>query len=163
MFRDYVASIPDLGWPLGEIRERVAAIHAAGIAEEEERAELAEIMRQLAGVANEDESLSDGSTSLPLDDPPPAISFPGKEFCVTGKFAFGTRSNVFKAIEARSGIPNPTPRETTDFLVVGTFCSRDWTHATYGRKIEHAVQLRQKRTGIKIVSEQHWIAALKFA
>ncbi len=31
--------------------------------------------------------------SLPLDDPPPIIVFPGKEFCVTGKFAFAHFAN----------------------------------------------------------------------
>lgn len=161
-FRKFAASIPsEMGWPLDDIRDRVAAIHAAGFAEDEERNELAEIMRQLAGVPEIEESTGDESMALPLDDPAPNIIFAAHEFCVTGKFAYGVRSKVVQAIEERLGTTNPAPRESTHFLVVGAFASRDWAHSTYGRKIEHAVELRLKNTGIKIVGEKHWSSFLK--
>jgi hypothetical protein len=42
------------------------------------------------------------------------------------------------------------------YLIVGEFSSRDWAHATYGLKIERAVEVRRKGHPLKIISEEHW-------
>ena len=44
----------------------------------------------------------------------------------------------------------------TNYLVIGTFASRDWANRNYGHKIEHAVELRESGSGISIISEEHW-------
>ena len=50
---------------------------------------------------------------------------------------------------------SPATRET-NYLVIGTFASRDWANTNYGRKIEHAVELRESGCGISIISEEYW-------
>ena len=98
------------------------------------------------------------STSLPLCMPQPhPLLFANQQFVVTGKFAYGARTAVFEAIAALGGLPTDSaPTKTTNCVVIGVFASRDWINTSHGRKIEKAVQLREKGTGINIVSEEHW-------
>lgn len=100
------------------------------------------------------------STSLPLDNPAPAIEFSGKYFCVTGRFIYGSRKQVTGQIESRGGLIHGGARKSTDYLVVGVVASRDWIHSTHGRKIQEAVDFRDSGCPVRIVSEIHWAAAL---
>jgi hypothetical protein len=98
------------------------------------------------------------SSELPLDNPlPEKVVFSGNEFVPTGRFAFGTRQKVFEAISSLNGIPKDGfPAQSTRYLVIGVFASRDWYHTNYGRKIERAVELRAEGHPITILSEEHW-------
>lgn len=76
---------------------------------------------------------------------------------MTGKFAYGARSAVFGAIAALGGLPtDAAPNRTTNYVVIGAFASRDWINTSHGRKIEKAVELRAKGTGLRILAEEHW-------
>jgi|GEM_PF-1178908 len=149
----------DTIWPFNDILARLDRIFADGVVDTEEREELTALMHHIIGGAGDDGAVSaeDSSTGLPLDDPAPSdIVFPGSEFCVTGKFAFGARKRVTEAIESRGGSFNDTPRKQTRFLVIGFHASRDWKYSSYGTKIERAVELRSASSGIRIVAEEHW-------
>lgn len=146
----------DCGWPLSDVRQRVEQIFADGKIDDEERVELGALMRQLAGVPEEKIPDIGAATRLPLDEPPPPIIFPEKLFVVTGKFAHGTRTKVHQEIETRGGCCGKAPTLDTNYLVIGAFASRDWIHSTHGLKIERAIELRKKSTGIAIIHEEHW-------
>jgi NAD-dependent DNA ligase len=158
-FHDWVRkhTTRETPWPFAEILVRLNSIFSDGIVSEEEREEVAAIMRQIVGGDALGESMSeDTSTALPLDDPAPSIiEFPDREFCVTGRFAYGTRKKVMEAISARGGTFNDAPRRGTHYLVIGFFASKDWKYSSYGTKIERALDLR-KSGGISIVAEEHW-------
>jgi len=128
------------------------------VVSDEEREELTATMRQIVGGdAFGETTTEDTSTGLPLDNPAPSlIEFPGREFCVTGKFAFGARKKVVEAIAARGGTFNDAPRRGTHYLVIGFFASKDWKFSSYGTKIERALELRQNPGGLAIVAEEHW-------
>ncbi len=151
-------------WPLTDILHRIERIFEDGVCDDDERDELKGIMEAICGQPPpaEFEDLAQPteahSSSLPLCHPPPAtIYFPERHFIVTGKFAYGTRQKVFEAIVSRGGIPAASnPTSETQYLVIGLFASRDWIHANYGRKIERAVELRSRGSGIEILSEEHW-------
>ncbi len=146
-------------WPFTDILSRVERIFADGVCDEEERAELKEVMQALCGFAAEPLPTSATlSTTLPLCVPQPQpLLFADQQFVVTGKFAYGARTAVFEAISALGGLPTDTaPTRATNYLVVGVFASRDWVNTSHGRKIEKAVDLRDKGTGIRIISEEHW-------
>lgn len=96
------------------------------------------------------------STSLPLDRPQPKIIFPGKLFCLTGKFVSGTRGECESYIVIHGGKVHSRPTIQTDYLVIGNLGSRDWIHSSYGLKIEKAVHYKEKYSKISIVSEDHW-------
>jgi hypothetical protein len=99
------------------------------------------------------------STTLPLDDPPPKIVIPQKAFCLTGKFKLGTRDECQERVIATGGIIHVNPTRATNYLVIGLLGSRDWAHSNSGRKIEHAVELRESGCGICLVAEAHWAKA----
>jgi hypothetical protein len=145
-------------WPFTDILARVERIFADGRCDDEEREELKGVMEALCGHTAEAKPAETYSTTLPLDTPLPGlILFPERVFTITGKFAFGTRRKVMEAIEARGGIPSDSsPTRDSHYLVIGVFASRDWANTNYGRKIERAVELRDSRSGIAIISEEHW-------
>jgi hypothetical protein len=145
-------------WPFTDILARLDSIFKDGVVSEDERVELADVMRQITGHGLYDDPTQDHSSELPLDEPPPRnIEFAGNEFVLTGRFAFGTRKKVTEAILALGGIVRDGfPLQTTRYLIIGTFASRDWYNTNYGRKIERALEIRSDGHGISIVSEELW-------
>src|SRR5690349_10020317 len=102
-FADWVKTHAPLdpAWPFTEILGRLNRIFADGVCNEEEREELRQVMAALCGVKDGAKPRETHSTSLPLDNPPPTVIFPGKRFHVTGQFAFGSRTKVIEAITSR--------------------------------------------------------------
>jgi hypothetical protein len=149
-------------FPLTEILSRLQRIFADGRCDEEEREELKAIMQAVCGYTTDCADAKETySCTLPLDNPQPAIEFPGKLFNVTGKFAYGTRKKVMEAISAKGGKPTDTPpTRDSDYLLIGLFASRDWANTSFGRKIEKAVALRESGMPIAIVCEEHWRRAV---
>ncbi len=144
-------------WPMTDILARVERIFADGQVDNEEREELRAVMTEICGQTGQTNPASTPSTRLPLDDPEPPMEIPGRNFHITGRFAYGTRAKVFEAITALgASATDAHPNRSSHYLVIGTFASRDWIHTTYGRKIERAVELRSSRSGIAIVTEEHW-------
>lgn len=146
-------------WPFTDVLQRIERIFADGVCDAEERAELQQVMEALCGFTQPSLPTADAlSTTLPLCVPQPhPLLFADQQIVVTGKFAYGARSAVFDAITALGGQPSDSsPTRATNYLIIGVFASRDWVNTSHGRKIEKAVQLRQKGSGIRIVSEEHW-------
>lgn len=145
-------------WPFTDILKRVEAIFADGRATDEECDELRGVMEALCGYTAEADPRATYSTSLPLNSPlPEPVILKDRVFNITGKFAFGTRQKVINAIEQAGGrgLDSP-PNHCSHYLIIGLFASRDWVHASHGRKIERAVELRESGSGIAIISEEHW-------
>ncbi len=145
-------------WPVSALVERIDRIYQDGVADEQERADLAELVTQIVG-RQDDETLSFGPTDLPLTKPEPDIVFDGNEFVLTGKFLYGPRRLCEQEIGARGGLCWESVRLQTSYLVIGSLMSRDWKYSTHGIKIEKAVEYRS-RCQIAIVSEKHWQSAL---
>ncbi|WP_328757371.1 BRCT domain-containing protein [Fuscibacter oryzae] len=143
---------------IGILVERLDAIFADGRVDEEERADLQDTLMRLTGSDFElGEALK--STSLPLCKPAPRVTIPDRRFCFTGTFTFGTRSACEMAIEDRGGETGGIGK-ATNYLVIGEYATDAWMHASYGRKIEQAVEWRSAGVPIRIISEQHWRKAL---
>ncbi len=155
-----------LGWPFDDLARRLDSIYADGVVDPTERAELRAMLATLGAelhsppTKNTPPTVEITSATLPLDNPPPALVFSGAAFCVTGKFAFGTRAKVHAAITGLGGVASDRVTTDTNYLVIGAFASSEWAHTSYGRKIERAVELRREGTGIVIIGENHWRQAL---
>lgn len=147
-------------WPGKAMAERLIRIFDDGIISDEERADLLYFLQQLVGANPVPAADVNAATKLPLDFPPPAISFAGHEFVFTGKFVWGTRSACESAISARGGTLGKSITRRTNFLVLGDLGSRDWVHTSFGRKIEKAVEYREAGVPIKIIDEPHWCSHL---
>lgn len=110
------------------------------------------------GVVNQHEALS---ATFSLTIPPPPVIFKGACFCLTGKFAYGPRKVCEAEVVQRGGITKSDVSNLVDYLVIGNFCSDQWRHTTYGRKIEAAIisleqMKRQVGEQIAIIHEDHW-------
>ncbi|MBI3418677.1 MAG: BRCT domain-containing protein [Proteobacteria bacterium] len=99
------------------------------------------------------------SSTLPLDHPPPSISFKDRRFCFTGTFSTGARKDCEEAVCNLGGSTGSLTMET-DYLVVGIYATDSWAHSSYGRKIEKALAMKQEGVPIAIIGEQHWRSAL---
>jgi len=106
------------------------------------------------------EQVNSFSATLPLSLPPPEVVFDRRQFCLTGRFAFGSRKQCEAQIVERGGLTQSDVTRDTSYLVVGAMGSTDWIHSTYGRKIEAAVALRDRGFAIGLISEEHWVRAL---
>lgn len=147
-------------WPGDVLFRRVADALQDGIFDEKEEVELLDFMRGLTGEQPLYDQVCNLSSSLPLDEPQPVITFDDCTFCFTGKFIYGSRSTCENLVRELGGHIVSKPNDYTDYLVVGVLGSRDWIHSSHGRKIELAVDLRKARSGIAIVSEEHWTKSL---
>lgn len=126
--------------------------------DQEEHQELISILNEFTG---ESSIGIPKPTTLPLDMPAPPIIFLKKTFCLTGKFAFGPRKICEGFVHSFAGTTVSDVSQKTDYLVIGTFCSSDWIHTSYGRKIEKAIDLKANGQDIAIISEHHWAQHLK--
>ena len=156
---------PDIAgiWPGKIIAERVESILADGKVSEDELEQLKDVLTSLLGGAWEETGAVDGlSTNLPLEHDVQVV-LPGRRFCFSGKFAFGSRAVCERVVVERGGLINRDITKDLDFLVVGTFASPDWLNTSFGRKIEKAVGYQREGCGIRIVPEKCWSQAIEHA
>lgn len=144
-------------WPADLIYFRLREMLSDGVLDDQEQAELLDLMRDLTGGELPiKERVASYTSLLPLDRPLPPVRFSGRGFCMTGKFVYGSRKQCHAVVAGLGGIVHAAPAGGTSYLVVGAIGSRDWIHSTHGRKIEAAVALRAKHKQLAIVSEEHW-------
>jgi len=162
MLRDWVASHPDVSgqWPTSCLVERLTRIYADSRVDDEERRDLAGLLKGLVGGDTGILIDKDTASSLPLDQPQPALAWTGRVFVFTGQMAFGPRRECMKHVQMFGGFCEDKVTLRTNYLVIGTFGSRDWAHTSFGRKIQKAVEYRESGIPIAIVSEDHWAAQL---
>lgn len=140
--------------------QKVAAMLEDGVLDEEESMELIGILRRIAGEPSEIGELAKTS-SLPLDDPAPTMTFDGKKILFTGTCAYGTRRQCHGATEGLGGVIASSVTKDLDYLVLGSYVTDSWAHESFGRKIEKAAQYRDSGLPLRIVSEEHWVIAGK--
>lgn len=149
-------------WPANVIYPRIAAALADDHVDAAEEKELMGLLLSLVGgnTAPLHGARSD-ATTLPLCRPTPPVEFAGRRFCFTGAFASGPRVWCEQQVIERGGEPAPTITQKLSYLVIGEIGSRDWAHSTFGRKIQKAIEYRDKGVPIRIISEEHWYGALQ--
>jgi hypothetical protein len=147
-------------WAIHALHERLERVFADGVIDEVERADLAELLESLVGGTAGIIVGEDAATELPLDRPPPVIRWSEAVFVFTGKFAFGPRRDCERQVHNLGGLCEPGITRRTNYVVIGTFGSRDWAHTSFGRKIEKAVGYREAGVPLAILAEDHWAASL---
>lgn len=147
-------------YPGQQLAERIVSMWADGVIDEVERAELRDMLFDLAGEADDLAGNMNMPTSFPLDNPPPTVIFDGKTFVFTGIFASGSRPSCQKKVADRGGRCIDDITLAADYLVVGLMTSPAWVQSTHGRKIERAIDMKGKGHRIAMIAEPHWMAAL---
>ena len=148
-------------WPCSVLYPRIQAMLEDGKLENDEERELLSLLVQTVGGNPQALDAHSLTSTLPLNRPIPEVRIPGKSFCFTGKFLFGPRAQCEGLVLARGGEVLGNITEELDYLVIGVVGSRDWINSTFGRKIEKAVNYRNKGVPIAIVAEEHFVGALK--
>lgn len=143
---------------IANLMTRVSEMLSDSYLDDDESQELLETLTKFSGGDFEIGELQK-STSLPLNDPPPALSFINKRYCFTGTFAFGSRKDCEQAVQEMKAEAGSLTRKT-DFLVIGVYATDSWAHSSFGRKIEKAVDMQSQGHPIQIVGEEHWVSFL---
>ncbi|MCB1645731.1 MAG: BRCT domain-containing protein [Pseudomonadales bacterium] len=146
-------------WPVNVLYARITEMLKDGVLSSSEQAELLETLKELTGETSTYQE-PNRSTSLPLDKPEPEVIFEGKTFSLTGRFVYGSLIECEETIAELGGYIDEAPTRDTDYLIIGELCSPEWVHTTFGRSIERAVALREEGSGIRIISEEHWVNSL---
>ena len=138
--------------------DRVSAMLQDNALQQDEASELLALLQQLAGEKSEVGELAK-PTTLPIDTPPPAVTFPNHSFVFTGTCVYGTRKQCQAATARLGGDIGGSITKAVNYLVLGTYVTDSWAHETYGRKIEKAMQYREQGVPIAIITEEHWANA----
>ena len=136
---------------------RVDAMLEDGVLDVDETTELLSLLHKITGEPSDVGELAKTS-SLPINEPAPSISFEGKVFLFTGTCVYGTRKQCKSAVEELGGFNASGVIKKLDYLVLGTYVTDSWIHESYGRKIEKAMQYRDDGVPISIITEEHWVA-----
>ncbi|KZX50520.1 NAD-dependent DNA ligase [Erythrobacter sp. HI00D59] len=143
---------------LSGLFNRVQEILSDDVVDEQEREDLLWALRNFSAEDREGGEAVKSST-LPLCDPLPALSFEGKRYCFTGTFNYGQRKHCQKAATERGAMAGSLTKKT-DVLVIGVYATESWKHSSFGNKILKAVDMRSAGVPISIVSEPHWVSHL---
>jgi hypothetical protein len=147
-------------WPASVLIERIGRVMADGKMDADEEGDLVKLLLQFIAGSLHDEASPTQSSAIPLDDPPPPVVFSGRTFCLTGKFACGSRREIENTIKDLGGKPMSYVRGDLNYLVVGTFASKGWSGGNYGRKIEDSVAARSAGYPVAIVGEDWFYQAV---
>lgn len=160
---EWVAMHPDAceQWPVNRLADRLTRAFGDGYIDDEERRDLEELLRAIVGGTAGLIVGEDAATELPIDQPPPQLTWNGSVYVFTGKFAYGTRANCEGETVRKGAACDRAVTKRTNYLVIGTFGSRDWVHTSFGRKIQKAVDYRAAGVPLRIVAEEYWCDAVE--
>ncbi len=84
----------------------------------------------------------------------PVIEFENHNFCFTGESVRASRAEIAEIIRNAGGQFQNNVLKNTNYLIVGAKGNECWAFASYGRKVEKALQYRKKGQGIQIIHEK---------
>jgi NAD-dependent DNA ligase len=138
--------------------KRINDVLEDGVLDVEEKAVLLETLNSFC---SRDFELGEvlKSSTLPLCDPAPSLSFDARTYCFTGTFIYGQRKQCEQAVTDRGGVCGGLSRKT-QVLVIGAYATESWKHSSFGNKILQASDWRDEGRPIAVVSEDHWTRRL---
>jgi NAD-dependent DNA ligase len=143
---------------IGTLYSRISDALSDGLVDATECEELLQTLKDFSGNDVEiGEALK--STTLPLCNPAPNLTFPDRAYCFTGTFNYGGRRECEQVVRERGGVCGSLTRKT-DVLVIGVYATESWKHSAFGHKILKAAEMRDGGVCISIVSEEHWVRHL---
>jgi len=143
-------------FPFSVLYDRLSNMLSDNILDEDEQIELLDLLTRVTGGDTLAEDIESMSTTLPLCNPAPDVIIEQNNFVFTGVFNMGTRKALQSIVENMGGIAQKSITKQTNYLVIGDIGSEDWAHSSFGRKIEKAIDYKEKGSDIKIVIESHW-------
>ena len=147
-------------WPANLLARRLKRIFSDGRVDAQERQRLAATLSQLAENHDNVRAGFPLATDLPITRPEPAVVFEGRTFVFAGEMSYGPAHACEREILELGGMCERTVNRRTDYLVIGTLASDDWSQDSFGRLVDDVVQYRARGIPIAVMTEEHWVAAL---
>ena len=145
---------------VSRLLDQVERVLEDGVLDEDEGRELHDALMSWTGGGGADGEESTAA-SLPLDQESRTVHIAGNIFVFTGTGVFGTRKTMHEATLRAGGTVERNITMQTNFVVLGTYVTPAWAHQSFGRKIEKAMEYRDRKgTGLQIVHEEDWMQAL---
>ena len=146
---------------VSQLLDQVERVLEDGVLDEDEGRELHDALMSWTGSGGADGEEST-TAALPLDPEPRTVRMAGNMFVFTGTGIFGTRKMMQDATIRAGGTAERSITMRTNFVVLGTYVTPAWVHQSFGRKIEKAMDYRDRKgTGVQIVHEEDWAQALE--
>lgn len=155
-------------YPYDELCTLLNNVLEDGIVDDRERVLLKAYFNDFVNLTDSElsEKVTDETSNVPIKGIcalAPDIDFDGMQFCFTGVSSSATRKEIAQKIDNLGGKYINSVSTKTNYLIVGDDGNPAWTFACYGRKVEKAINLRKKGTGIVIVHEfDFWDAVEDF-
>src|SRR6267378_6907941 len=106
-------------WPASALFPKIQSMLADGTLDSEEERELLGLLIQISGGNPKCLDAHSLKSTLPLNSPIPNIVIPGRSFCFTGKFLYGSRADCEEEISSRGGQILDGISHDLSFLVIG--------------------------------------------
>lgn len=129
-----------------------------------ETEDLREWISLLVGSGFVDTGLPNIGNVAQFDQPivdPAAVALAGHCFVLTGPMLIGPRNVIIRQIESCGGTVASATSRKTDYVVIASNASRNWTTTHYGTKIEKAKKLISEGYKLRFVTEHALAGALK--
>ncbi|WP_345850863.1 BRCT domain-containing protein [Shewanella algae] len=143
-------------WPVSAIAEHLADFIEADSISDTAREELKDYLQKITGTAFA-ETGAPKAGAFECFDPVTVLQFSDTEFCFTGKFRSGSRSQIEQRLLQLGGFPSKCVRKTTRYLVVGSEGNENWLTSSFGRKIKQAMEYKEAGQDLLIIPEDVWI------
>jgi len=86
-------------------------------------------------------------------------SVDGKHICLSGNFAYGSKSAVEQYIVAHGGTMDSSVKKSTNILIIGSNECQAYSNGSYGTKVKKAIEYNEKGCGIQIIKEADFVFA----
>jgi len=147
-------------WPINVVADKVHEVLKDGVVTREERDHLYSVLVDLMGGHVSEHGETAGTSTRLGVERVECVEFEDKVFCFTGKFIAGTRQACEQLTIEKGASTHPGITKKINYLVVGGLSSRDWANTSFGRKIEKAIELKEKGLSIRIIDEESWVKCL---
>ncbi|OZI05720.1 hypothetical protein BWI93_23820 [Siphonobacter sp. BAB-5385] len=115
----------------------------------------------LVNALPQQEERSNQTMARSLTSPDLQIDIPTFSFCLTGTSKQYTRRQLAELIELYGGYMQDSVSSKLQYLVICDEKSNCWAFASYGRKVEKAIQLKAKGKGPEVIYEEDLHAAIE--
>lgn len=144
-------------FPANIIAKRVNQIIKGNVVTQKEKDDLLDTIKEIIGHKFEETGLAHGLTTEIFEDNIETFSHKGQNICFSGKFVAGNRSTVENVARKLGATIRKNITNDVTTLIMGTIASRDWRFTSHGKKIEKAIELKQKGRKLLILTERTWL------
>ncbi|WP_339344162.1 BRCT domain-containing protein [uncultured Alcanivorax sp.] len=145
-------------WPMKGVKQRIYQCLADNHISQEESDDLSQMFKSIAGCDFLDTGMAGGLSAWSILEYQPDYQLQGKSIAFTGTFSIGARSFLKEhAITAGATVKTGVSKQL-DALYVGSILTPDWMFTSHGRKIQQALDLKDKGHPILLLCEDSFVS-----